>query len=111
MQPTLGQDNAARWSRIDPKSLDAQRAAARAALALHKIDEAATHYRSVLVNSPLGTDAEFAALETELGGNDNIFGSRQLADRLAVILSASAAALRVQGFAALRADDPGGGGA
>jgi len=106
LQPTLGQKNAARWSRIDPQSLDAQRAAARAALALHKIDEAATHYRSVLAHSPLGMEAEFAALETELGSNENIFGSRQLADRLAASFPASAAALRVQGFAALRADDP-----
>ena len=62
--------------------------------------------RSVLVNSPLGTEAEFAALETELGSNENVFGSRQLADRLAASFPASAAALRMQGFAALRADDP-----
>ncbi len=36
----------------------------------------------------------------------NVFGARQLADRLAASFPASAAALRVQGFAALRADDP-----
>jgi tetratricopeptide (TPR) repeat protein len=106
LQPTLEEKNAARWNRVDPNSVDAQRAAARAALALHKIDEAATHYRSVLAKSPLGTDAEFAALETELGSNENIFGSRQLADRLAASYPSSAAALRVQGFTALRADDP-----
>ena len=58
---------AARWIDIDPKSVEAQRAAGRAALALHKIDEAAAHYHFVLVSSPLGTDAEFAALETDLG--------------------------------------------
>jgi tetratricopeptide (TPR) repeat protein len=106
LQPTLAQQNAARWSQVEPQSVEAQRAAARAALALHKIDEAAAHYRSVLASSPLGADAEFAALETELGGNDNIFGSRQLADRLASSYPSSAAALRVQGFTALRADDP-----
>jgi tetratricopeptide (TPR) repeat protein len=106
LQPTLEEKNAARWNRVDPNSVDAQRAAAQAALALHKIDEAASHYRSVLVKSPLGTEAEFAALETQLGSNENIFGSRQLADRLAASFPSSAAALRVQGFTALRADDP-----
>ena len=58
---------AARWIHLDPKSLDAQRAAARAALALYKIDEAAAHYRVVLLNSPAGVDAEFADLEVDLG--------------------------------------------
>jgi tetratricopeptide (TPR) repeat protein len=106
LQPTLAQKNAARWSQVEPTSVEAQRAAARAALALHRIDDAAAHYRSVLVSSPIGTDAEFAALETELGSNDNIFGSRQVADRLAAAFPASGAALRMQGFTALRADDP-----
>lgn len=106
LQPSLAERVAARWIDVDPKSVDAQRAAARAALALHKIDAAATHYRAVLVSSPLGTEAEFAALETYLGGNANIFGARQLADRLASSFPASAPALRVQGFTSLRADDP-----
>jgi len=97
---------AARWIQVDPKSVDAQRAAARAALALHKIDQAATHYRAVLSNSPIGTDAEFAALETYLAGNDNVFGARQLADRLASSFPSSAAALRMQGYTSLRGDDP-----
>jgi tetratricopeptide (TPR) repeat protein len=106
LQPTLARKVAARWAQIDPGSVEAQRAAAQAALALHQIDQAATHYRIVLVSSPLGTEAEFAALEIYLAGNDNIFGSRQLADRLTSLFASSAAALRVQGFAALRADDP-----
>src|SRR5271170_139649 len=106
LQPTLTEKVAARWTQVDPKSLEAQRAAAQAALALHKIDQSATHYRAVLVSSPIGTDAEFAALETYLSGNDNVFGARQLADRLASSFPSSAAALRVQGFTALRADDP-----
>lgn len=106
LQPSLAEKIAARWIDVDPKSVEAQRAAARAALALHKIDAAATHYRAVLVGSPLGADAEFAALETYLGGSDNIFGARQLADRLASTFPASAPALRVQGFTSLRADDP-----
>jgi tetratricopeptide (TPR) repeat protein len=106
LQPSVAEKTAARWIEVDPKSVDAQRAAARAALALHKIDQAATHYRIVLLNSPIGTDAEFAALETELGSSDNIFGARQVADRLALAFPSSAAALRVQGLTALRADDP-----
>jgi tetratricopeptide (TPR) repeat protein len=106
LQPTLSEKVAARWSQVDPKSVEAQRAAARAALALQKIDQAANHYRIVLVSSPIGTEAEFTALEAELGSSDNIFGSRQLADRLAVSFPASAAALQLQGFTALRADDP-----
>ena len=106
LQPSLAEKVAARWIQVDPKSVDAQRAAARAALALHKIDQAATHYRTVLSSSPIGTEAEFAALETYLAGNDNVFGARQLADRLASSFPSSAAALRVQGFTTLRADDP-----
>lgn len=106
LQPSLAEKVAARWIDVDPQSVDAQRAAAQAALALDKIDEAASHYRFVLHRSPIGTDAEFAALETYLAGNDNIFGARQLADRLASSFPSSAAALRVQGFTALRADDP-----
>jgi tetratricopeptide (TPR) repeat protein len=106
LQPSLAEKVAARWTQVDPKSVEAQRAAAQAALALHKIDQAATHYRIVLITSPIGTDAEFAALETYLAGNDNIFGARQLGDRLAPSFPSSAAALRVQGFTALRADDP-----
>ena len=106
LQPSLAEKVAARWTQVDPKSVEAQRAAAQAALALHKIDQAATHYRIVLITSPIGTDAEFAALETYLAGNDNIFGARQLGDRLAPSFPSSVAALRVQGFTALRADDP-----
>jgi len=106
LQPSLAAKVAARWIEVDPKSVDAQRAAARAALALHKIDQAAAHYRAVLSSSPLGTDAEFAALETYLAGNDNIFGARQLADRLAASFPSSATALRMQGYTSLRADDP-----
>ena len=106
LQPSLEQEVAVRWMQVDPKSVEAQRAAARAALALYKVDQAAAHYRAVLTRSPIGADAEFTALESELGGNDNIFGARQVADALADSFPSSAAALRVQGFAALRADDP-----
>jgi tetratricopeptide (TPR) repeat protein len=106
LQPSLMAGVAARWLHLNPRSLDAQRAAARAALALYKVDEAAAHYRIVLLNSPAGVDAEFADVETDLGSDENVFGAHQLADRLASYFPTSPSALRVQGLAALRADDP-----
>jgi tetratricopeptide (TPR) repeat protein len=106
LQPTLTAGVAARWLDVDPAAVDAHRAAGKAALELHKIEQSAAHYRVVLKSSPRGTDGEFAALETELSGAGNIFGARQLADLLAGYFPASPAALRMQAFAALRADDP-----
>ena len=106
LQPSLMANVAARWLVVDPKSLQAQRAAARAALALDKVDEAAAHYRVVLLNSPAGLDAEFADVETDLGSDENVFGAHQLADRLASYFPTSPSALRIQGIAAMRADDP-----
>jgi tetratricopeptide (TPR) repeat protein len=106
LQPSLTASVATRWMGLDPASVDAHRAAARAALELQRIAQSAMQYRIVLNSSPRGTDAEFAVLETELAATDNIFGARQLADRLVQYFPASGAALRVQAFAALRADDP-----
>jgi tetratricopeptide (TPR) repeat protein len=106
LQPTLTAGVAARWLDVDPAAVDAHRAAGKAALELHKIEQSAAHYRVVLKSSPRGTDGEFAVLETELSGAGNIFGARQLADLLAGYFPASPAALRMQAFAALRADDP-----
>jgi len=106
LQPTLMASVAAHWLVVEPKSLDAQRAAARAALALYKLDEAAAHYRILLQNSPAGIDAEFADVETDIGSDENLFGAHQLADRLASYFPASPSALRIQGIAAMRADDP-----
>jgi tetratricopeptide (TPR) repeat protein len=106
LQPTLAAGVAARWLDVDPAAVDAHRAAGRAALELHKIEQSAAHYRIVLKSSPRGTDGEFAVLETELSGAGNLFGARQLADLLAGYFPASPAALRMQAFAALRADDP-----
>ena len=106
LQPSLMAGVAARWLVVDPKSLQAQRAAARAALALDRVEEAAAHYRVVLLNSPAGVDAEFADVETDLGSEENIFGAHQLADRLASYFPSSPSALRIQGIAAMRADDP-----
>ena len=106
LQPSLTAAVAAHWLSLDPRSLDAHRTAGRAALALARIDESAREFRIVLTSSPRGTDAEIEDLETELNTSDNVFGARQLADRLAASFPNSAAALRLQGFAALRADDP-----
>jgi len=106
LQPTVAEQVAARWITLEPKSVEAHRAAARAALALYKIDPATAHYRFVLLNSPLGTEAELAALETELGSSDNIYGARQVADRLAALFPPSSRLLRMQGETALRAEDP-----
>jgi len=86
--------------------MDAERAAAKATLELDKIEQSAAHYRIVLTSSPQGADLEFGALETELATADNVYGARQLADRLAGDFPASVAALRMQAFAAMRADDP-----
>src|ERR1700722_12901028 len=121
LQPTLAAGVAARWLDVDPGAVEAHRAAGKAALELHKIEQSAAHYRVVLKSSPRGTDGEFAALETELSGAGNLFGARQLADLLAGDFPPSPAApapwwgappppspaaLRMQAFAALRADDP-----
>ena len=106
LQPSLMAEVAARWVSLNPRSLDAQRAAARAAFALYKLDEAAAHYRIILQNSPVGIDAEFAGVASDLGSDENVFGAHQLADRLASYFPTSSSALRMQGLAALRADDP-----
>ncbi len=106
LQPSLTAAIAVRWLTLDPKSLEAHRAAAQAALALGRIDESARQYRVVLSSSPRGTDAELKQLETELEASDDVFTARQLADRLATDFPSSAVALRLQGFAALRGDDP-----
>jgi len=106
LQPSLTVGVATRWIHVDPTAVDAHRAAARASLELHKIEQSAAHYRVVLKSSPRGTDAEFAALEHELAATDNVYGARQVADRIAVYFPASQAALRMQAFTALRADDP-----
>ncbi len=106
LQPSLTAAVAARWISLDPGSVDAHRAAAHAALTMQRIPQSAGEYRIVLTTSPRGADAEFADLETELASAGNVFGARQLADRLAASFPESVAALRLQGFAAMRADDP-----
>jgi tetratricopeptide (TPR) repeat protein len=106
LQPSIAAVVSARWISVDPKSVDAHHAAAKAALALFKIDASAEHYRIVLQAAPDGADAAFARLGTELGGIDNPFGARQVADKLAEDFPSSAAARQMQGFAQMRADDP-----
>lgn len=106
LQPSLTEAVAARWIEVDPGSVEAHRAAARAALALDRVAQAAEQYRVVISTSPRGADVELADLEVEFGQTDNVFGARQTADRLAAAFPDSHSALRLQGFAALRADDP-----
>ena len=106
LQPSLTEAVAARWIEVAPESVEAHRAAAGAALALDSVAQAAEQYRVVVETSPRGADAELADLEVEFGRTDNIFGARQTADRLAAAFPKSQAALRLQGFAAMRADDP-----
>jgi len=106
LQPSLTLRVANRWLEIDPAAIDAHRAAARAALELHQIDQSTAHYRAVLRSSPRGPEAEFATLDGELAGADNIYGARQVADRLQASFPDSQGALRVKAFATLRADDP-----
>jgi tetratricopeptide (TPR) repeat protein len=106
LQPSLTAAIAVRWLSLDPNSLEAHRAAAHAALALGRVDESARQYRIVLSSSPRGTDEELKQLESELEASDDVFAARRLLDRLAVDFPSSAAALRLQGVAALRADDP-----
>jgi Flp pilus assembly protein TadD len=106
LQPTIGLALAERWLRVEPHSAEARLAAAAAALSLHRIDQAAAQYRALVASAPEGVEAEFAVVEKELLDNRNIYGARQVADRLAAGFSASGAALRLQALAALRADDP-----
>ena len=107
LQPTLAEQVRRAGSSSIRIRLDAQRAAARAALALYKIDDAAARLSTACSRIRRWVRMRNSRdLETDLSANDNIFGARQVADRLAALFPASPAALRVQGLAALRADDP-----
>jgi tetratricopeptide (TPR) repeat protein len=106
LQPSVAAHVAARWISVEPNSVDAHHAAARAALLLFRIGDSANQYRIVLSAAPGETDAAFVRVETELASGDNAFGARKVADKLAEIFPSSAAALRMQGLAQLRADDP-----
>jgi predicted Zn-dependent protease len=106
LQPSIGLALAERWLTREPHSAEARLAAASAALSLHRIDVAKSHFHALLSAAPAGAEAGFAVVEKELIDNSNFYGAHQVADRLAADFPASAAALRVQAFAALRADDP-----
>lgn len=106
LQPSIVAKVTQRWIAIEPNSADARRAAARAALSLYRVDDAAAHYRVWLTTAPDGVDAGLSEVETDLTTDENIFGARAVADRLAASYPNSAAVHRVQGLAALRADDP-----
>lgn len=106
LQPSIGLALAERWLAREPNSAEARLAAGTAALSLHRIALASSHFRALLTAAPAGAEAEFAVVEKELLDNSNFYGAHQVADRLAADFPASSAALRVQAFAALRADDP-----
>ncbi len=106
LQPSIGLELAERWIAREPQSAEARLAAASAALALHRIDLSASHFQALVTGAAGGVEGEFAVVEKELLDNSNFYGARQVADRLAAAFPTSAAALRLQAFAAVRADDP-----
>jgi Flp pilus assembly protein TadD len=106
LQPSIGLPLAERWLSVEPHSADAHLAAAAAALSLHRIDQATGQYRALIASASVGAEAEFGVVEKELLASSNNYGARQVADHLAVDYASSPAAERLQGFAALRADDP-----
>jgi tetratricopeptide (TPR) repeat protein len=106
LQPSLTHLVATRWIEAESQSVDAHRAAGHALLDLDQTDAAAAEYDAVVTASPRGVEAELAALELELAADDNAYGARRVADRLVKAFPGSAAALRMQAFAAMRADDP-----
>jgi tetratricopeptide (TPR) repeat protein len=106
LQPTVVSQVSRRWIGVEPKSFDAQHAAARAALALYRIDDAAAHYHAMLELAPEGLEAGFKILQVDLTGDENVFGARAVADRIAADYPDVFAARRLQGLTALRADDP-----
>jgi tetratricopeptide (TPR) repeat protein len=105
LQPSIELRLAERWMRLDAKSTEARRAAGLAALALHRIDRAAAMFRDVIQLTPGGVEAGFGEVEKDLRNAANVFGARQVADRLAGFFPTSAAARRLQAFAALRGED------
>jgi tetratricopeptide (TPR) repeat protein len=107
LQPTVVSQVSRRWLGVEPNSTDAQHAAARAALALYRIDDAAAHYHSLLEATPDGLEAGFKVVQLDLTSDENVFAARAVADRIAASYPEVAAARRLQGLAALRADDPG----
>ena len=62
------------------------------------------------MTSPRGADAEFADLEIEFGQGDNLFGARQVADRLAAAFPGSQAAAQAPGIRGAACGRPQGGG-
>ena len=108
LQPSLTAGVASRWIDVNPASVAMRSGRPRSqrwtSTGSTKRPRTIEWYSG---SSPRGTDAEFAALDTEFATtDDDIFGARQLADRLVAYFPESSAALRVQGYAALRADDP-----
>lgn len=106
LQPRLALDAARHWMKQDPGSIVARHIAARAALALFKIDQSADDYRFVVASGNGGIESGIGAIAPELREAASPYGARQVADRLASVFPASPAARQLQGIAALRGDDP-----
>ncbi len=104
-QPALALRTARRWISLDPASLDAQTAAGMAALELHKITDSAGYFKTALPLIRGGEEAAFGEFEAMFAQSDNVYGARQVADRLSAPYPASAGALRFLGLAQASADD------
>ena len=104
-QPTLALRLAELWIRREPKSVDAQRVAALAALDLHEIDVSSRHFRALLQLNADGPDAGLRQIADDFNEADNVYGARQVADQLTAPYGTSVAALKLRGFAQASADD------
>ena len=106
LQPTVALDAAEHWIAQDPNALEPHLDLAYAALSLYQVAVAADAYRFVIAHYEGGVEAAFAAVEPQLLAAENPYAARQVADRLDGYFPVSAAAKRLQGFAALQASDP-----
>ncbi len=105
LQPTVTLSAAEHWIARQPNSPRAHLFAANAARSLFQIAVAADNYRFVIAHFSGGAEAAFPDIERRLLSAENPYAARQIADQLAADFPSSVAAHRLQGFAALRADD------
>ncbi|MDE2303966.1 MAG: tetratricopeptide repeat protein [Gammaproteobacteria bacterium] len=105
-QPTVAFAAAEHWAALEPASLAARRNVAAAALALYQPAIAADAYRFVIANAGDGVESAFGEVAARLLHAEDPYAARCVADRLAGYFPNSFAARRLQGFAALQANDP-----